>query len=102
MVAAASDHGEEEGKPFLAVLLAVSGVLYAGSLAAIGAMFYYFEGCPANELVMSLTLILSVVSLGWVGLDEVGWDGWVGSGGGLILWVMGWWVLGGGWCMWWG
>lgn len=64
LVAKANEHGEdsEEGKPFLCLLLTVSGVLYAGSLCAIGAMFHYFSGCAANELVMSLTLILAVVS----------------------------------------
>lgn len=59
----ASEHGEdsEEGKPYLIWLISASAVLYAGSLCAIGTMFHYFSGCPANELVMSLTLILSVV-----------------------------------------
>ena len=65
LVAKASEFGDdsEEAKPYLAVLLAASGVLYTGSLCAIGAMFHYFQGCPANELVMSLTLILAVVSV---------------------------------------
>ncbi|CAM9570030.1 unnamed protein product [Scytosiphon promiscuus] len=62
LVEKANAHGDEtdEAKPFLAALLAISTVLYAGSLCAIGAMFHYFSGCPANELVMSLTLILSL------------------------------------------
>lgn len=62
-MAKASEFGDDtdEAKPYLAVLLAASGVLYAGSLCAIGTMFHYFQGCPANELVMSLTLILAVV-----------------------------------------
>ncbi|CAN0445701.1 unnamed protein product, partial [Hapterophycus canaliculatus] len=66
LVEKANAHGDEtdEAKPFLAVLLAISGVLYAGSLCAIGAMFHYFDGCAENELVVSLTLILSIVSVG--------------------------------------
>lgn len=64
LYAKASEHGEDtdEAKPFLYLLLGASGVLFAGSLCSIGAMFHYFKGCPANELVMSLTLILAVVS----------------------------------------
>lgn len=60
----ASEYGDDsdEGKPYLAALLATSGILYAGSLCAIGAMFHYFQGCAENELVVSLTLIFAVVS----------------------------------------
>ncbi|CAN0319945.1 unnamed protein product [Pylaiella littoralis] len=74
LVAKANQHGEdsEEGKPYLYVLLAASGVLYAGSLSAIGAMFHYFRGCAANELVMSLTLILAVAV---TGLQLIGGEG---------------------------
>lgn len=63
LVDKANAHGDEsdEAKPYLAALLAISTILYAGSLSAIGAMFHYFQGCPANELVLSLTLILSLV-----------------------------------------
>lgn len=63
LVGKANEHGEgsEEGKPYLFWLISASAVLYAASLCAIGAMFHYFRGCPANELVMSLTLIASVV-----------------------------------------
>eukprot|EP00903_Cladosiphon_okamuranus_P022771 g20963.t1 len=62
LVAKANEYGDDsnEAKPFLAVLLAASGILYTGSLCAIGAMFHYFQGCAENELVMSLTLILAV------------------------------------------
>lgn len=65
LVEKASEYGDdsEEAKPYLCALLTASGVLYTGSLCAIGAMFHYFQGCAENELVMSLTLILSVVSL---------------------------------------
>lgn len=64
LVEKAGEYGDdsEEAKPYLCALLAASGVLYTGSLCAIGAMFHYFQGCAANELVMSLTLILAVVS----------------------------------------
>lgn len=58
----ASGEGSEEGKPYLVALVAVSGFLYLGSLAGIGAMFHYFDGCSENELVISLTLILALVS----------------------------------------
>ncbi|CBJ27137.1 conserved unknown protein [Ectocarpus siliculosus] len=62
LVEKASEHGDdsEEAKPYLCALLTASGVLYTGSLCAIGAMFHYFQGCAENELVMSLTLILAV------------------------------------------
>eukprot|EP00904_Undaria_pinnatifida_P010895 jgi/Undpi1/6936/HiC_scaffold_21.g09410.m1 len=56
----ASGEGSEEGKPYLVALVAVSGFLYLGSLAGIGAMFHYFDGCSENELVISLTLILAL------------------------------------------
>lgn len=62
-MANASGDESDEGKPYLLALVAASGILFAGSLAAIGAMFYYFDGCAENELVVSLTLILAVVSI---------------------------------------
>ena len=60
-MANASGDGSEEGKPYLLALISASAFLFAGSLAGIGVMFHYFDGCPANELVISLTLILAVV-----------------------------------------
>lgn len=62
-MANASGDGSEEGKPYLLALISASAILFAGSLAGIGVMFYYFDGCSANELVISLTLILAVVSV---------------------------------------
>lgn len=64
LVALADSHTEDadRGKHYLVVLVSFSVVLYAGSLCAIGTMFHYFTGCPANDLVLSLTLILPIVS----------------------------------------
>lgn len=59
-MANASGDGSDEGKPYLVALIAGSGFLFAGSLSGIGVMFHYFSGCSANELVISLTLILAV------------------------------------------
>lgn len=61
----AQSAGEDshEGRPYLVTLVLMSVVLYLGSLAAIGAMFHFFTNCPANDLVISLTLILSLVSV---------------------------------------
>ncbi|CAM9823121.1 unnamed protein product, partial [Discosporangium mesarthrocarpum] len=52
------DHG---GKSYLISLVAVSATVLTLSVAAIGVMFHYFTGCVENDLIISLTLILSVV-----------------------------------------
>lgn len=59
----ANSFGEdtEGAKPYFVSLIVFSAILYLGSLAAIGAMFHYFTGCPSNDLVISLTLIVSIM-----------------------------------------
>ncbi|CAM9842645.1 unnamed protein product [Choristocarpus tenellus] len=59
----AQELGEDsEGRSYLVSLLTISVFVIGASLVAIGFMFHYFSGCAVNELVISLTLILSVVS----------------------------------------
>lgn len=74
MVEKANALGEDtDGRPYLVALVLGSIILFVGSLVVIGVMFYYFGGCPANELVLSLTLILPIVR----STSYVNWNGMI-------------------------
>ena len=54
----------DDSKPWLAGLIAASVFLFAGSISALGVMFWQFSGedCAANNVILSLTLVLSLLA----------------------------------------
>jgi hypothetical protein len=52
-------YSEESGTHiWMAGIIGISSVLFAGSLTVIGLLYWQFSGCPENEAIISLTLIL--------------------------------------------
>jgi hypothetical protein len=51
---------ESNNNSWLIGLLVVSGILFAGSFSVIGILYWQFSGCPENEAIISITLILSI------------------------------------------
>ncbi|CAM9286446.1 unnamed protein product [Phaeothamnion confervicola] len=51
----------EQGRKYLVSLVAISSFLFAAAIVVLGFLFHYFRGCPANDLILSITLILCVV-----------------------------------------
>lgn len=55
--------GEDHSQPiWLVGLLVISTVLIAGSIAAIGLMFWQFAGCPETDVILSLTVVLCFIA----------------------------------------
>eukprot|EP01038_Epipyxis_sp_PR26KG_P005153 gene5153-7173_t len=54
--------GDEKNSKWLFGLLFVSFILFAGSVAAIGVMFWQFKTCSSTQTIISLTLILAVIA----------------------------------------
>jgi len=52
----------DEPSCWLTGLLLVSSLFFSGSLTAIAIMFWLFHGCPENEAIISLTLLLCVIA----------------------------------------
>mmetsp|Transcript_2696 Transcript_2696/g.4029 ORF Transcript_2696/g.4029 Transcript_2696/m.4029 type:complete len:447 (+) Transcript_2696:86-1426(+) len=51
-----------ENRWLLIILVILSCIFFATSLVGIGFLFEYFRGCPENELILSLSLILMVLA----------------------------------------
>lgn len=54
----------EEGKEikWLAIILTSAIILFSGSIAAIGVMYWQFQGCASTNTIISLTLILPILA----------------------------------------
>jgi hypothetical protein len=51
--------GEEKGKKWLWGLIIISIMLFSGSIAVIGILYWQFGGCTDNIVIITLTLLLS-------------------------------------------
>lgn len=60
-VAYSTEDGEK-GQRWLTGLLFFSAILFIGSFVLIGLMYWQFDGCNDNIVIISLTLILSVIA----------------------------------------
>lgn len=56
------EEGEEKGKKWLYGLVFSSVVLFAGSISFIGVMFWQFDGCTSNMVILSLSVILPTIA----------------------------------------
>ncbi len=54
---------DTEGKKFLLFLLSISLFLLAAALACLLVLFYFFYGCTANDVILSLTLVLCIMAV---------------------------------------
>ncbi len=54
---------DTEGKKFLFFLLGISLFLFTAALAWLIVLFYLFHGCPNNDAILSLTLILCIMAV---------------------------------------
>ncbi|CAM9208609.1 unnamed protein product [Chrysoparadoxa australica] len=54
----------ELGGTVLGLLVTACVLIYGGSLVSVGFMFHFFKGCPANNAILSLTLVLSTLATG--------------------------------------
>eukprot|EP01034_Spumella_vulgaris_P022014 gene22015-28107_t len=61
-LAYASDEGEVDGQKWLVGIILISSVLFAGSITVIGLLYWQFEGCTENDVIISLTLCLSFLA----------------------------------------
>lgn len=52
--------GREENNKWLIGLIVVSLFLYAAAFTVIGLLYWQFSGCPENDAIISLTLILVI------------------------------------------
>jgi hypothetical protein len=55
-----SSNGANNG--WLAGLIVISVFVFAVSISIIGILYWQFSGCPENETIISLTLILCVIA----------------------------------------
>lgn len=57
----ATEEGEK-GKFWLGGILFFSFIFFAGAYAAIGVMYWQFQGCSDTAVILSLTIILTVIA----------------------------------------
>ncbi len=64
LVQMADDAGaDSEGKKFLCFLLSIALLLIVSALSCLGVLFYFFHRCPANDVILSLTLVLCLTAI---------------------------------------
>lgn len=59
---AEADTSENRGNKWYIIILLISFFLFAGSLSAIGVMYWQFHGCSSNNVIISLALVFSFIA----------------------------------------